>query len=118
MPPSLHSPGFLPAETLAQAIARAQQLCFDAQITISKAAAQVAKSKRGQSERRRWRAVWSARQGPDHVVACCAYCARVRTPDGEWGAIPASLSQAVHQSPVVRLSHGICPDCLARHFPR
>jgi hypothetical protein len=117
MPLSI-SPPVLEAETLAKSIKRAHELCFDAQVAIHKAAAQIAESKRCQAERRRWRAVWSGREDPDHVVVCCAYCARVRTPDGQWGAIPASLSQAVHQSPMVRLSHGFCPDCLARHFPR
>jgi hypothetical protein len=119
MPQSLRSPRSLGAVTLAQAIARARELCFDAQIIISKAAARVAESKRGQSERRRWRAVWSrAQEGPDRLVVCCVYCARVRAPDGEWGAIPAGLSQVIHQSPTVCLSHGICGDCMARHFPR
>jgi hypothetical protein len=120
MIPSPSSPSTFPAETLAHAIERAAELCFEAGIAISRAAAEVAKSKRCQSERGRWRAVWSrTRSGAEQVVVvCCAYCARVRTPDGEWGAIPAGLSQAIHQNPAVRLSHGFCPDCLARHFPR
>jgi hypothetical protein len=118
MPQSLHSPGILPAEILAEAVARANRLCFDAQIIRSKAAAQVADSKRGQAERRRWRAVWSAsREKPDHVMVCCAYCARFRTPGDGWGAIPAGLRQAIQKSARCSLSHGICPDCLARHSP-
>ena len=117
MPKSI-SPPVLRAESLAQSIERAQELCFDAQVAVRKAAARVAESKRLKSERQRWRAVWSRCVGADSVVVCCAYCARVRTPDGQWGAIPASLNPIIHQSPTVRLSHGYCPDCLARHFPR
>ena len=112
------SPPLLRAESLAQSIERSQELCLEAKVARQKAAAKIAESKRYQAERRRWRAVWSGRDGPEHVVICCAYCARVRTPDGQWGTIPASVSQAVHRSPAVRLSHGYCPDCLARHFRR
>jgi hypothetical protein len=50
MPQSPNSPSILPAETLAKAIERARELCFDARIAISKAAAQVAESKRCQSD--------------------------------------------------------------------
>jgi hypothetical protein len=117
MPQSLSSPQLRSGQALAQAIERARELCFDAQIATSKAAAQVAECNRLRAARRRWRAVW-CQDNPNSVVVCCAYCARVRTSDGEWGAIPASLSQAVHRSAAVRLSHGFCPDCLARHFPR
>jgi hypothetical protein len=115
--PISNSPPVLKVQSLAQSIQRAHELCFDAQVAIHRAAAQIAESKRCQAERSRWRVIWSGRKSPDDVVVCCAYCARVRTPDGEWGAIPASLSQAVHESPAVRLSHGFCPDCVARHFP-
>jgi hypothetical protein len=110
-------PPVLRAESLAQSIERAQELCFDAQVAVHKAAARVAESKRFQSERQRWKAVWSSCAGSHPVVVCCAYCARVRTPDGQWGAIPVSLSANLHKSPAVRLSHGYCADCLARHFP-
>jgi hypothetical protein len=116
MPKSINPPVLGP-ESLAQSIERARELCFDAQVAIYRAAAQVAESKRLQSERQRWRAVWSPCAGSLPVVVCCAYCARVRTPDGQWGAIPVSLSANIHKSPAVRLSHGYCPDCLARHFP-
>jgi hypothetical protein len=117
MPQLLSSPRIPSAQSLGETIERAKRICFEAQVAIHRALTKVAESKRCQAERGRWRAVWAGREGPDHVVVCCAYCARVRTPDGQWGAIPAGLSQAVHQSPVVRLSHGFCPDCLARHFP-
>jgi hypothetical protein len=119
MPPPTRAPHLAIVEVLAQTIERARDLCWEARLAASQAAAQVAKSRREKSERNRWRAVWSRSASRDEplVVVCCAYCARVRTSDGEWGAIPASLSQAIHQSFAVRLSHGFCPDCLARHFP-
>jgi glycine/D-amino acid oxidase-like deaminating enzyme len=98
---------------------RARSLCTAAQIAIDVAAEQVTEAMRLQSERRRWLAVWSdCCASADHVIVCCAYCGGIRTPEGEWGTIPAGMSQVVYQSLALRLSHGICPDCIAWHFPK
>jgi hypothetical protein len=113
-------PPVLRAESLAQSIERARELYFDAQVAVHKAAARVAESRRLQSERQRWKPCDPVAPGPIPCWVCCAYCARVTTPDGQWGAIPVCLSANIHKSPAVRLSHGYCADCLARpsrHFP-
>lgn len=63
-------PPILRVESLAQSIERAQEFCFDAQVAIHKAAARVAESRRLQSERQRWKAVWSRCAGSHPVVVC------------------------------------------------
>jgi hypothetical protein len=108
----------LAVPSTADILERAQQLCREAEITRERAALSVADCRQRRLERRRWKAIWSAvRARRDQMVACCAYCARFRTPSGEWAAIPAQISKLLHQSPSANLTHGICPDCLARHEP-
>src|SRR5215207_10187077 len=107
-----------PVRSAAEAIDRARGLCSKAQIVLAEVASQRTDLERRRSERRTWRMVWEACcANPDHILACCSYCARVRGPNGGWGAIPSELSQALHRGKcqLVQLSHGICPDCLARH---
>jgi hypothetical protein len=114
------SPAPVPAEPPAAPLERARQLCLSAQALVAEATAQVADSKRRKIERAHWRDLWQSRcVNPDYVVICCAYCARVRDLSEQWGPIPIYVSQGLHlSSSPVRLSHGICPDCLSRHFPR
>jgi hypothetical protein len=47
---------------------------------------------------------------PEVLVATCAYCARLRTPDGQWRAPGPELRAALVEQQ--RLSHTYCPDCL------
>ena len=99
---------------------RAVQLCHAAEIIAQAAATVVAESRRQRDERRRWQVVRSACSvSPDHIVVTCAYCERVRDPQGSWGAIPSYVSKALHRriSNVLRLSHTICPDCLVTRVP-
>jgi hypothetical protein len=87
---------------------------------LAQAADQRADIQPRDSEGNRWRIIWGACCASlDHILACCSYCARVRGPAGDWGAIPSGLSQALHRRilKAVQLSHGACPDCLARHMP-
>jgi hypothetical protein len=96
---------------------RAQRLRAVAQASISAAAFQRRESRRLRYERTLVRSIWSeCSADPDHIVVCCSYCARVHRPEG-WSAIPPDQSKILHGSPAVRLSHGLCEDCLARHFP-
>lgn len=41
----------------------------------------------------------------------CSYCFRVRDEHGEWKNMERPGTDSVV------LSHGICPDCLMRHYP-
>lgn len=55
--------------------------------------------------------------GSDAFVSVCAWCRRVALPDDTWLPVGHYLPR---QGPL-RLTHGICPDCLAReraHVPR
>lgn len=53
----------------------------------------------------------------DPFLSVCAWCRRVALPDGTWLPVGHYLPR---QGPL-RLTHGICPECLAReraHLPR
>jgi PAS domain S-box-containing protein len=48
------------------------------------------------------------------ILPICAHCQRIRTDPETWQAIDRYVTE--HSE--ARFSHGICPDCLARHFPQ
>jgi hypothetical protein len=52
-------------------------------------------------------------RSPDQVVGSCAYCKRLRTPDGVWRTPDDGLRDALmsHQ----RLSHTYCDECMHVH---
>jgi len=58
-------------------------------------------------------AILAERSGPTRLTTRCSWCGRVRDADQVWraaGALdPGGAGQAV--------THGICPECLERHFP-
>src|SRR4051812_42779671 len=118
MPQSFIPPSIPWAEPPAQVLERAQRLCWEAQLAREEAVTRVADCRRLRSERRRWGAVWSeCLADPDYLMVCCAYCARVRIHDGTWGGIPTGVRRLVERRPALPVSHGICPDCMSRHFP-
>jgi PAS domain S-box-containing protein len=47
------------------------------------------------------------------IVPICASCKKVRDDEGYWQQVDAYLSRHTD----VRFSHGICPDCMAKHYP-
>ena len=47
------------------------------------------------------------------LLPTCAHCRRVRTEAGEWQAMERFV--AAHSE--ARFSHGLCPDCVAEHYP-
>ena len=49
----------------------------------------------------------------DGLVACCAFCTRIRSPDGRW----ITLSEEDMAVLMGRISHTYCPECLELHFP-
>lgn len=49
----------------------------------------------------------------DSIVPVCSYCCRVRDDNGEWRPMPDYLAEQWG----IRLSHGICPTCLATYYP-
>ncbi len=44
------------------------------------------------------------------MVCSCAWCGRLRAPDGTWHPLPATLSR--FPSDVVPVTHGVCQDCV------
>jgi hypothetical protein len=69
-------------------------------------------------ERELWRHIWiGLEKDEERVVACCSYCGRVRTGEGDWGAIPGHVIHALYDSSAVMLTHGTCPDCEAGVAP-
>jgi hypothetical protein len=47
------------------------------------------------------------------IIPICAYCHQVRSEAGAWG----QLDHYVRERTEADFSHGICPKCLAEHFP-
>jgi PAS domain S-box-containing protein len=47
------------------------------------------------------------------IVPICASCKKVRDDKGYWEQVEAYLGRHTD----VRFSHGICPDCLSKHYP-
>jgi hypothetical protein len=47
------------------------------------------------------------------IIPICMYCHKVRNDQAAWDRIETYISN--HSQ--ARFSHGICPDCLPRHFP-
>jgi hypothetical protein len=44
------------------------------------------------------------------MVCSCAWCGRLRAPDGTWHPLPATLSR--FPSDVIPVTHGVCQDCV------
>lgn len=47
------------------------------------------------------------------ILPICSYCKNVRNQDGDWNSIEKFI--ATHST--TDLSHGICPECMAKHHP-
>jgi DNA-binding response OmpR family regulator len=47
------------------------------------------------------------------ILPTCAHCKKIRDEQGAWHAIEAYISQRSE----AQFSHGICPECIALHFP-
>jgi hypothetical protein len=47
------------------------------------------------------------------LLPTCAHCRRIRTETGEWQLMERFVSE--HSE--AQFSHGLCPDCLAEHYP-
>jgi hypothetical protein len=108
-------PDFISARA---AVQQAYRLDATVRITVEKAKALVDAARGRRRERDLWRHIWiGLEKDPERVIACCSYCGRVRTGEGDWGAIPAEVIQALYETPAVTLTHGICPDCEASLAP-
>jgi hypothetical protein len=102
-----------------EAIAHARQACLAAVRAIARATTVLESSRMLCAERDHWRQVWNDLKGADrdYMAVCCAYCTRVRSRDGVWGAIPPGVHDIIHGTSRINLTHGICPDCLPVVFP-
>ena len=47
------------------------------------------------------------------LLPICSYCKKIRDEDGTWDQLERYIT---HHSEAT-FSHGICPDCLEKHFP-
>ncbi len=47
------------------------------------------------------------------IVTVCCYCARVKSPLGEWDATEGTEVVSLQAA----ISHGICPRCMDEHYP-
>jgi response regulator RpfG family c-di-GMP phosphodiesterase len=48
------------------------------------------------------------------LVPICAYCKKIRDDKGFWDRVETYVEKRSEAS----FSHGICPDCVKRHFPQ
>jgi hypothetical protein len=46
------------------------------------------------------------------IIPICSHCRKVRDDQDYWQEVENYL----HQFTSVRFSHGICPDCLKKHY--
>ncbi|RME68391.1 MAG: GAF domain-containing protein [Verrucomicrobia bacterium] len=47
------------------------------------------------------------------LLPICAYCKKIRDDDGYW----RNVEEYIREHAGSEFTHGICPDCIARHFP-
>ena len=47
------------------------------------------------------------------LLLICAYCNEHKNDDGYW----EKVNESTRYIPETRISHGICPQCLHKHFP-
>lgn len=47
------------------------------------------------------------------LLPICMYCHDIRDEEGHWERVDAHLTKRTG----VTFSHGLCPDCLKKHFP-
>ena len=47
------------------------------------------------------------------IIPICVHCKKIRDDDGYW----ESVEQYIQEHSEAGFSHGICPDCLKKHFP-
>jgi hypothetical protein len=47
------------------------------------------------------------------IIPICSYCKKIRDDDGLWNQMEAYISK--HSE--AEFSHGICPECVKKHFP-
>lgn len=47
------------------------------------------------------------------ILPICGFCKRIRDPAGEWQILEKYISQRSE----AQFSHGICPECLRKHYP-
>ena len=48
------------------------------------------------------------------ILPICSFCKKIRDDQGYWDQVEAYVGK--HSD--VRFSHGICPECMKRHYPR
>jgi hypothetical protein len=116
--PHFHTDRPSPAD-IREAIAHARRTCVAAARAIEMARATLETSWALYHDREHWRRIWGELHGtdPDYMAVCCAYCTRVRSRDGVWGAIPPGINEIIHGTSRINLTPGICPDCQPVFFP-
>jgi hypothetical protein len=52
-------------------------------------------------------------EGQEVMWPICSHCKKIRDEEGHWQRLEAFLASKVGAD----FSHGICPECMARHYP-
>jgi K+-sensing histidine kinase KdpD len=47
------------------------------------------------------------------ILPICSYCKQIRTEADTW----VQMEKYIHEHSEADFSHGVCPDCLRKHFP-
>lgn len=64
-------------------------------------------------ERRRAEASEERAMKLEGLLPTCSYCKKIRDDKGQWHSIESYIEERSE----AEFSHGICPDCMARHYP-
>lgn len=48
------------------------------------------------------------------IVPICSYCKQIRDDKGYWNQVEAYVAKHTD----AEFSHGICPDCMKKHYPK
>ena len=49
----------------------------------------------------------------EELVPICSYCKKIRDDQGYWNDLETYLDEHTQAT----FSHGICPDCMMKHYP-
>lgn len=47
------------------------------------------------------------------ILPLCSFCKKIRNDQGDWEQVDVYI----HKNAQAQISHSVCPDCMARHYP-
>jgi DNA repair exonuclease SbcCD ATPase subunit len=47
------------------------------------------------------------------ILPLCSFCKKIRNDNGKW----ENVDTYIHKHSEADVSHGVCPDCIKKHYP-